>query len=181
VRWGRIYSAVERLWARRLSAFSVLVAAMLLSQPLQAADKHPNGPPPPPLPPFESLRWDKVNLRAGPGDQYPIRWVLTRKGMPVEVLDRYDVWRKIRDWQGSVGWVHERMLMGNRTVMVTGREHTIRAEPRATARPVAHAEPGVVGRLLSCRGDWCRIDAQGFKGWVERRDIFGVTANETVE
>jgi SH3-like domain-containing protein len=159
-----------------------LVAAILLCHPVLAAETRQNAAPLlPPLPPFESLRWDKVNLRAGPGDQYPIRWVLTRKGMPVEVLDRFDVWRKIRDWQGSVGWVHERMLMGNRTVMVTGRERTLHAEPRETARPVARAEPGVVGRLLSCRGDWCRIDAQGFKGWIERRDIFGVTADETVE
>jgi SH3-like domain-containing protein len=135
----------------------------------------------PPAPRFESLRWDKVNLRAGPGDNYPIRWVLTRKGMPVEVIDKYDVWRKIRDWQGSVGWVHERMLTANRTVIVTGMEHTLHANPSETARPVAIAKPGVVGRLLSCRDAWCLIEAQGIKGWVERRAIFGVTLDETVE
>jgi SH3-like domain-containing protein len=130
---------------------------------------------------FESLRWDKVNLRAGPGDQYPIRWVLTRKGMPVEVIDRFDVWRKILDWQGSVGWVHERMLVGNRTVIVTGIERTLHAEPSETAKPVARAEPGVVGRLLACHGAWCRIEAQGVKGWIERGAIFGVTLDEVLE
>jgi SH3-like domain-containing protein len=135
----------------------------------------------PPTPQFESLRWDKVNLRAGPGDQYPIRWVLTRRGMPVEIVDRFDVWRKIRDWQGSVGWVHERMLMGNRTVIVTGAEHALHAAPSEKARTVARAEPGVVGRLLSCGGAWCRIDAQGIKGWIERRAIFGVTRDEVVD
>ncbi len=135
----------------------------------------------PAAPRFESLRWDKVNLRAGPGDQYPIRWVLTRKGMPVEVLDSFDVWRKIRDWQGSVGWVHERMLIGNRTVIVTGIERTLHADPNETAKPVARAEPGVVGRLLACRGAWCRIEAQGVKGWIERRAIFGVTLDEVLE
>ncbi|MGH6982015.1 MAG: SH3 domain-containing protein [Stellaceae bacterium] len=134
-----------------------------------------------PQPRFESLRWDKVNLRAGPGDQYPIRWILTRKGMPVEIVDRFDVWRKIRDWQGSVGWVHERMLVGNRTVMITGMERVIHADPSETAKAVARAQPGVVGKLLKCLGDWCRIDAQGVRGWVERRAIFGVTPDETVE
>jgi SH3-like domain-containing protein len=130
---------------------------------------------------FESLRWDKVNLRAGPGDQYPIRWVLKRKGMPVEIIDRFDVWRKIRDWQGSVGWVHERMLMVNRTVIVTGATHALHATPSEAARAVARAEPGVVGRLLSCGGAWCRIEAQGIKGWIERRAIFGVTRDEVVD
>ena len=107
--------------------------------------------------------------------------MLTRKGMPVEVIDRFDVWRKIRDWQGSVGWVHERMLVGNRTVIVMGMERTLHADPSEAAKPVARAQPGVVGRLLACRGTWCRIEAQGVKGWVERRAIFGVTLDETVE
>lgn len=163
VRWRLIYLAVL-----------TLTATTILSA--HAEDKHA-----PPTPEFESLRWDKVNLRAGPGDQYPIRWVLTRKGMPVEIIDRYDLWRKIRDWQGSVGWVHERMLMGNRTVIVTGATHALHAAPSEKARPVARAEPGVVGRLLSCGGAWCRIDAQGVKGWIERRSIFGVTATEVVD
>ena len=160
-------------WGSTLIAALMVAAAMTTAN---AADKNA-----PPLPRFESLRWEKVNLRAGPGDNYPIRWVLMRKGMPVEILDRFDVWRKIRDWQGSVGWVHERMLVNNRTVIVTGKERTLHAEPRETAKPVARAQPGVVGRLLSCRGSWCRIDAQGVKGWVERRAIFGVTLDETVE
>jgi SH3-like domain-containing protein len=133
-----------------------------------------------PLPRFESLRWDRVNLRAGPGDQYPIKWVLTRKGMPVEVLDRFDVWRKIRDWQGSVGWVHERMLIGNRTVIITGAARVLHAAPSRAAPPVARAEVGVVGRLLACDGVWCRIDAQGVKGWLERSQFFGVLPDERV-
>jgi SH3-like domain-containing protein len=159
----------------RLTFLSVLALATAIAS-AQADDKNA-----PPAPRFESLRWDKVNLRAGPGDQYPIRWVLTRKGMPVEIVDRFDVWRKIRDWQGSVGWVHERMLVGNRTVVVTGMEHTLRADPSETGKPVARAGAGVVGRLLACRGDWCRIDAQGVKGWIERRAIFGVTLDEVLE
>ena len=34
--------------------------------------------------------------------------------MPVEVIAEYDTWRKIRDWQGTVGWVHQSMLDGGR-------------------------------------------------------------------
>ena len=160
-------------WGATFLAVAALATALTMAW---ADDKNA-----PRAPRFESLRWDKVNLRAGPGDQYPIEWVLTRKGMPVEVLDRFDVWRKVRDWQGSVGWVHERMLVGNRTVIVTGVEHTLHADPSETAKPVARAEPGVVGRLLACRGGWCRIEAQGLKGWIERGAIFGVTVDEVLE
>ena len=133
------------------------------------------------LPRFASLRWAEVNLRTGPGDRYPIEWILTKKGMPVEVVDKYDVWRKVLDWQGSSGWVHERTLAGGRTVMVTGQMRSLRAEPSATAPVVAKAEPGALAQLLACRGAWCRIEAQGIKGWLERGQIWGVFPDEVVE
>jgi len=133
------------------------------------------------LPRFASLRWAEVNLRTGPGDRYPIEWVLTKKGMPVEVVDKFDVWRKIRDWQGSSGWVHERTLVGARSVMITGQMRMLRAEPSATAPIVAKAEPGALAQLLACRGPWCRIEAQGIKGWLERGQMWGVTPDEVIE
>lgn len=133
-----------------------------------------------PLPRFVSLREDEVNLRAGPGERYPIDWVLTRKGMPVEILQEFDVWRKIRDAQGSEGWVHQRMVSGLRTVSITGAVHTLHANPDPTSPAVARAEPGVIARLLECHGDWCRIEAKAIKGWTRRADLWGVYADETV-
>jgi SH3-like domain-containing protein len=165
-------------WARRArcAVAVALLMLMALGGGVPAARAYSDGPLP--LPRFESLRWDKVNLRVGPGPQYPIKWVLTRKGMPVEVIDTFDVWRKIRDWQGSVGWVHERMLIGNRTVIVTGVERVLRASPSREAPAVARAEVGVLGKLLACDGVWCRINARGYKGWLERSQFFGVLPDE---
>ncbi len=135
----------------------------------------------PPLPRFVSLRFDQVNLRAGPGDQYPIEWVLTKKGLPVEIIGKFDVWWKIRDWQGSVGWVRERMVTASRTVVITGQTRVLHADPDADAPAVAKAEAGVIARLLSCRAAWCRVQAQGVKGWIERGEIWGVLPDEAVE
>ena len=59
-----------------------------------------------PLPRFVSLRADQVNLRTGPGVQYPVEWVYQRKDLPVEIIAEYRTWRKIRDWQSTQGWVH---------------------------------------------------------------------------
>jgi SH3-like domain-containing protein len=46
---------------------------------------------------------------------------------------------------------------------------------------VAKAEPGVVARLLECRGAWCRVEAQGITGWLERGEIWGVYPDEQVQ
>lgn len=134
-----------------------------------------------PVPRFVSLHADKVNLRTGPGRRYPIEWILTRKNLPVEVTAEFEHWRRIRDYEGTVGWVHERMLEGKRDVVVTGAVRPLRREPDPTATVVARAEPGVIARLLECRGAWCRIDAGTASGWVRRDDIWGVLPDETVE
>ena len=71
------------------------------------------------LPRFISLRADRVNMRTGPGGQYPIEWLYRRRSLPVEVIAEYKNWRKIRDWQGTQGWVHQSMLSRHRTIIVT--------------------------------------------------------------
>lgn len=133
-----------------------------------------------PVPRFVSLRVDEVNLRSGPGERYPIDWVLTKKGLPVEIVQEFDVWRKIRDSQGSVGWVHQRMITGTRTVIITGETRTLHADPEPASPAVARAEPGVVARLLECRGAWCRVEAQDLRGWLRRGEVWGVYADEAV-
>lgn len=132
-------------------------------------------------PRYVSLRADEVNLRTGPGERYPIAWVYHRKGLPVEVTAEYDVWRRIRDEDGTQGWVHERMITGTRTIVVAGAVRTLRGEPERTAAPVARAEAGVIAHLVECRGAWCRIDAEGIKGWLRRDEIWGVYPDEAVQ
>jgi SH3-like domain-containing protein len=133
-----------------------------------------------PLPHFATLHSDKVNLRAGPGDRYPIEWVYVRKDWPIEVIGEFDHWRRVRDWEGTEGWVHEKMVAGKREVVVTGSVRGLRASPDLAAALVARAEPGVVARLDECRGDWCRISAANVAGWVERADLWGVYPKESV-
>ncbi|MBR0559759.1 hypothetical protein KB213_06790 [Neokomagataea sp. TBRC 2177] len=73
-----------------------------------------------PLPRFAALRADKVYLRRGPGDRYPIDWVYHRRGLPVEIEREFDVWRLIEDSDGVKGWVHQATLFGSRTFVIPG-------------------------------------------------------------
>ena len=136
-----------------------------------------------PVPRFVSLRADEVNLRAGPGVQYPVEWVYRRRDLPMEVIAEFETWRKVRDWQGTQGWVHQSMLSGKRTFVVTGDMRTVRDEPKATARAVAMAEPGVVGAFDRCRAaeDWCRVEIGAFEGWLRRVDVWGIYRGEPVD
>lgn len=134
-----------------------------------------------PIPRFVTLRSGEVNARTGPNVSYPIEWVFVRKEMPVEITQEFDTWRRIRDWEGSEGWVHQSMLSGKRGVVVMGEVRTLRKEPRTDAPVVARAQPGVMGWLRKCQGDWCEVDMKGYKGWLTRTDVWGVYPNEKVE
>ena len=116
----------------------VLAAAFVVPSPPAAAAESEAGQK---LPRFVSLRSDQVNLRVGPGENYPIEWVLTRKEMPVEIVKEFENWRMIRDWQGTEGWVHERMLTGKRAVVIKGGIRTLHRQPDpaslAVARPAS--------------------------------------------
>lgn len=134
-----------------------------------------------PLPRFAALRSAEVNLRAGPGRQYPVEWVFLRRSLPIEITAEYGNWRKLRDVDGSEGWVHKSLLTNRRSILVTGAVRLLRNDPDETSAVVAKLEPGVVAVLLSCRGGWCRIGTDGLKGWLPQADFWGAYDDETVE
>lgn len=140
-----------------------------------------------PIPRFVSLKSDEVNLRTGPGTRYPIEWVVSKKGLPVEVIAEFDTWRRVRDWEGIEGWVQQALLTGRRSLVVTGKvEQPIYNEPSEGSGLLAKAEPGVIGALLRCpvpsgQADWCYVDLKGYRGWMHRASFWGAYPDEKVE
>ncbi len=87
-----------------------------------------------PLPRFASLQSSEVNMRAGPGETYPIMWTYQRAGLPVEIIEEFDIWRRIRDHDGVVGWVKSTLLVGKRHVIVRDEQRPLR-KPGRSRRP----------------------------------------------
>ncbi len=156
----------------------VLVAAMFAS--IAQASLKGSGLP---LPRFVSLRADKVNMRAGPGVQYPIEWVYHRRYLPLEVIVEYKTWRKVRDWRGTWGWIHQSMLTGQRSIIVTDKTQALRSKPNPKSKPIAMLKEGVVGKLIECPSytSWCEVEAGSFSGWMRRADFWGVHSAEVVD
>jgi SH3-like domain-containing protein len=138
-----------------------------------------------PVPRFVSLKPDRVNVRGGPTRDHDVTWVYTRAGLPVEITAESENWRRIRDWEGSEGWVYHSMLSGRRTAVVKAKEKDglvpLLAKPDASTEVVANLQSGVLGTVKSCTGKWCRIVGHGFDGWVVQERLWGVYPNEKVE
>ncbi len=136
-----------------------------------------------PLPRFVSIRAEEVNMRTGPGVRYPVDWVYHRKSMPVEVVNEFGTWRKVRDVQGGQGWIHQSMLSSRRTVIVTGQTRTIRKRADVKSPPLARVEPGAIGQLKQCPDGlgWCEVKIGGYTGWFRRVEFWGVYPKETIK
>jgi SH3-like domain-containing protein len=137
-----------------------------------------------PIPRFVSLKPDKVNVRAGPTRNHDVSWQFTRSGLPVEITAESDNWRRIRDWEGSEGWVYHSLLSGRRTALVISKHKDelvpLFASADDDSRVAARLQPGVTASVRKCTGKWCHIVGAGFDGWIAQERLWGVYPNETV-
>ncbi|MBN9333231.1 SH3 domain-containing protein [Devosia sp.] len=143
------------------------------------------------LPRFVSTRSNPINVRVGPGTKYDIAWNYKVSGIPVEIIQEFDTWRKIRDMDGEEGWVHQSLLVGNRagyvTPLVANGEvalHSSRAEESGVRARLA---AGVRVNISACDGDWCSVSAgqpgerANFSGYVRQEEIWGVYPDEVFD
>lgn len=124
-----------------------------------------------------------MNVRAGPGGDYPVQWTFVREGYPVEVTQEFDNWRRIRDVNGDEGWVLGALLSSRRFGVVRASDNGAAvpaySAPSITASVAAELEPGVMAPIDQCREGFCRMSDGRFSGWVEQDRLWGVYANET--
>ena len=136
------------------------------------------------LPRMVSLRSNLINARSGPGARYPIEWVYQQKGAPVEITAEFELWRKIKDWEGSQTWVHKSMLSGARTIKMTAKGlSNVYASDDYQSRIIAKVEDQVIGQVEKCPSGsaFCLIKFGNIEGWVPRRNMFGVYADEVID
>ena len=138
-----------------------------------------------PLPRFVSLKSSRINMRAGPGRDYRVEWNYRKAGLPMEIIQEYDNWRKVRDASGDEGWIHVSLLTGKRTGMVAPWQKDeylpLRRRPAPDASLVARVEPGTLGNVVSCDGDWCIMEYDGYEGYMRQAQIWGVYPRERIE
>lgn len=130
---------------------------------------------------WASITAGQARMRTGPGRNFPISWLYRRAGLPVRVVEVYENWRKVEDPDGTQGWMLVNLLSSDRTAMVEGDIRPMREAPEAGARVRYRAEPGVVGRIRSCRRGWCEFDVRGRVGYVETDHLYGVEGDERVQ
>ena len=144
------------------------------------------------LPRFVSFKRGSVNLRLGPGRKYAINWHYNRLGLPVEIIQEFDQWRRVRDSEGTTGWVWHSLLSSRRTAIVAPWNKPNLDEGRAinmtflegkgsantNASTIAKPQAGLQVNIEECDGQWCAVEARGTTFWLEHEKLWGVYPGE---
>ena len=122
---------------------------------------------------YLTLKYNKVNVRYGPGRDYPIKYVYKKKNLPLKVIDKKDNFRKIIDFKKNSGWIHTSQLKKNKSFILLEDQILF-------LKPTKHSKPLFIiakGRLLivkKCKKNWCRVKTENFLGWVKTNEIWGL-------
>jgi SH3-like domain-containing protein len=133
------------------------------------------------VPYWASIAAGDALMRSGPGREYPAIWRYRRPELPLQVVQVHDGWRRVREMDGTEGWMTAVLRSAQRTAIVVGQMRPMRAAPDPGARILWRAAPGVVGRIAHCANGWCEFDVQGKAGYIEVSGLWGVSAAETID
>lgn len=168
----------------------LLVILTLLAPPAFAQANNPSGLP---LPRFATTRSEPINVRVGPGTKYDVAWTYLKSGIPVEIVQEFDTWRKIRDVDGTEGWVHQNLLSGVRagyaTPLLANGEIALRAGQSDESAVRARLTPGYKVTIKQCDGTWCEVTAThqdqsrsaSYSGYMHQEELWGVYPDEVFD
>ena len=134
------------------------------------------------IPRYVSLKSNDANIRVGPSKNYPIEIKYIKKNYPLIVLDEYEEWRKVEDVKRNIGWIHKSLITGNRTgIVVSDYNETIKLLNTLDGKVIGEIGKGNIVYLEKCNIDWCFVAVKNFKGWMNKKYIWGVEQNEIIK
>jgi len=133
------------------------------------------------IPRYVSLKSGEVNLRIGSSQNFPILLQYKTKNLPIEILDEYDVWRKISDINGNQGWIHETLLKGDRYAIInSSKKNKSAVFKHPNGKKIGEIGQNNIVKIKVCLDNWCHINFLQYKGWINKNEIWGVYKNEKI-
>ena len=121
---------------------------------------------------FLSLKKNKVNVRYGPGFDFPIKYIYKKKNFPIKQIDTKENFRRIIDIKKNSGWIHISQLKKVNSVIAL-EDKVLFRKSSFFSKPIAKIKKGRLLVILKCEGEWCRVKTDNFKGWVDRVNLWG--------
>ena len=118
------------------------------------------------------LKNNKVNVRYGPGFDYPINFVYKKKNFPVKVIDKKENFRRIIDFKKNSGWIHTSQLKKGKSFILL-KNQILFSKPTKYSKPILKISKGRLLLVKKCKKNWCKVKTENYLGWVITNNIWG--------
>ena len=118
------------------------------------------------------LKNSKVNVRMGPGLDYPVKFIYKKKYLPVKIIDKKENFRKVIDHKKNSGWIHISQLKKINSIIVLSNRILFK-KPTLNSKPIANIESGRLFVLKKCKKDWCEVSSLNYTGWINMDNVWG--------
>ena len=122
---------------------------------------------------FLSLKNNEVNVRIGPSKKYPVKYIYKKKYLPLEILDKSETWRKIKDFEKNSGWIHISQLSKKKSAINIKNNSILYKKPTIYSEPIAKLEIGRLVLIKKCKDKWCKITSGDYSGWISEIFLWG--------
>ena len=121
---------------------------------------------------FLSLKKNKVNVRYGPGFDFPIKYIYKKINLPIKQIDKKENFRRIIDFKKNSGWIHISQLKKVNSVIAV-KDKILFEKSTIFSEPVAKIKKGRLLIVKKCENDWCKVETEGLKGWIVKKNLWG--------
>ena len=121
---------------------------------------------------FVSLKKNKVNVRYGPSFESDIKYVYKKINLPLKQIDKKENFRRIIDFKKNSGWIHISQLKKVNSVIAV-KDKILFGKSTIFSEPVAKIKKGRLLIVKKCENDWCKVETEGLKGWVIKKNLWG--------
>ena len=121
---------------------------------------------------FLSLKKNKVNVRYGPGFDFPVKYIYKKTNLPIKQIDKKENFRRIIDLKKNSGWIHISQLKKVNSV-ITIENKILFKKPSIFSEPIANIKKGRLLIIKKCEKEWCKIESKNFIGWVDKKNLWG--------
>ncbi len=133
------------------------------------------------IPRYVSLKSNDANIRVGPSKNYPIEIKYINKNYPLKVLEEYEDWRKVEDFQKNFGWIHKSLISGTRTgIVISNKNKSIKLLNTLNGNVTGEIGRGNIVFLEKCKIDWCLVSFGNYRGWIDKKNIWGIKKKEII-
>ncbi|MDB4279855.1 SH3 domain-containing protein [bacterium] len=121
---------------------------------------------------FLSLKKNKVNVRYGPGLDYPVKYIYNKINLPIKQIDKKENFRRIIDLKNNSGWIHISQLKKSNSFIILENKILFKKASNFS-QPILRLEKGRMLVIKKCLLNWCNVKTDNYYGWVKANNIWG--------